>query len=173
MPNPRAGRPHHPLALRSLRPGPLLAYRCWPGEGGSLSWGTPSHPPARTSPLQPFPGFPRSEVLACGRPSLVRYYALTEQVPLNLNTYLNLLTETQQCQLRGRGQQRPAPGSDLCRFDSPVLRRTPTSPQLGSTDGSSRSSGSVSGCSNPLAMRKPRARSVLGNRFTSRQNFLE
>ncbi len=95
-------------------------------------------------------------------------------VPLNtVYTYLNLLTETQQCQLRGRGQQRPAPGSDLCRFDSPVLRRTPTSPQLGSTDGSSRSSGSVSGCSNPLAMRKPRARSVLGNRFTSRQNFLE
>ena len=24
----------------------------------------------------------------CGRPSLVRYYAHTEQVPLNLNTYL-------------------------------------------------------------------------------------
>ena len=50
-------------------------------------WGTPPHPPARTSPLQPFPGFPRSDVLAYGRPSLVRYYALTEQVPLNLNTH--------------------------------------------------------------------------------------
>ena len=86
-PNPRAGRPH-PLALRSLRPGPLLlAPFSWPGEGGSLLWGTPPHPPARTSPLQPFPGFPRSDVLACGRPSLVRYYAHTEQVPLNLNTY--------------------------------------------------------------------------------------
>ena len=145
----------------------------WPGEGGSLSWGTPSHPPARTSPLQPFPGFRRSTSSPVADPHWCDWYALTEQVPLNLNTYLNLLTETQQCQLRGRGQQRPAPGSDLCRFDSPVLRRTPTSPQLGSTDGSSKSSGSVSGCSNPLAMRKPRARSVLGNRFTSRQNFLE
>ncbi len=39
MPNPRAGRSH------------------------------PPHPPARTSPLQPFPGFTRSDVLACGRPS--------------------------------------------------------------------------------------------------------
>ncbi len=45
-------------------------------------WGTPPHPPARTLPLQPFPGFRRSDVLACGRPSLVRYYPLTEQVPL-------------------------------------------------------------------------------------------
>ena len=57
MPNPRAGRSH------------------------------PPHSPARTSPLQPFPGFTRSGVLACGRPSLVRYYAHTEQVHLNLNTY--------------------------------------------------------------------------------------
>ena len=30
---------------------------------------------------------PRSDVLACGRPSLVRYYVHTEQVPLILNTY--------------------------------------------------------------------------------------
>ena len=37
--------------------------------------------------MQPFPGFRRSDVLACGRPSLVRYYALAEQIPLNLNTY--------------------------------------------------------------------------------------
>ncbi len=43
--------------------------------------------PARTSPLQPFPGFRRSDILACGRSSLVRYYAHTEQIPLNLNTY--------------------------------------------------------------------------------------
>ena len=50
-------------------------------------WGTPPHPPARAKPLQPFPGFPRSGVLVCGRPSLVRYYAHTEQVPLNLNIY--------------------------------------------------------------------------------------
>ena len=49
----------------------------------------PPHPPARTSPLQPFPGFPRSDLLACGRPSLVGYYAHTEQAPLNLNTYHN------------------------------------------------------------------------------------
>ena len=49
---------------------------------------TPTSPGIRTSPLQPFPGFRRSDVLACGRPSLVRYYALTEQVPLNLNTYV-------------------------------------------------------------------------------------
>ena len=41
------------------------------------------------TPLQPFPGFPRSDVLACGRPSLVRYYAHTEQAPLNLNTYMS------------------------------------------------------------------------------------
>ena len=52
--------------------------------------GTPPQPPARTSPLQPFPGSPRSDVLACGRPSLVRYYAHTEQVPLDLNTYHEL-----------------------------------------------------------------------------------
>ena len=59
----------------------------WPGERGSLLWGTPPHPPARTSPLHPFPGFSRSDVLSCGRPSLERYYAHTEQVPQNLNTY--------------------------------------------------------------------------------------
>ena len=64
-----------------------LAPFSWPGEGGSLLWGTPPHPPSRASPSQPFPGFPRSDVLACGGPSLVRYYALTEQAPLNLNTY--------------------------------------------------------------------------------------
>ena len=45
-----------------------------------------------TSPVKGFAlatlsWFPRSDVLACGRPSLVRYYALTEQVPLNLYTY--------------------------------------------------------------------------------------
>ena len=57
-------------------------------------WGTPPHPPARTSPLQPFPGFRRSDILACGRPSLVRYYALTEQVPLNLNTYESFLLDS-------------------------------------------------------------------------------
>ena len=43
--------------------------------------------PIKASPLQPFPGFPRSDVLAFDRPSLARYYAHTEQVPLNLNTY--------------------------------------------------------------------------------------
>ena len=49
---------------------------------------TPTSPgKPEASPLQPFPGFPRSDVLACGGPSLVRHYALTEQVPLNLNTY--------------------------------------------------------------------------------------
>ena len=77
--------------LVDLIPSPCVVFDLapfsWPGEGGSLLWGTPPHPPARTSPLQPFPGFPRSDVLACGRPSLVRYYAHTEQVPLNLNTY--------------------------------------------------------------------------------------
>ena len=56
-------------------------------------WGTPPHPPARTLPLQPFPGFRRSDVLACGRPSLVRYYAHTGQVPLNLNTYQQSYTK--------------------------------------------------------------------------------
>ncbi len=52
-----------------------------------MLWGTPPHPPARTLPLQPFPGFPRSDVLVCGRRSLERYYAHAEQVPLNPNTY--------------------------------------------------------------------------------------
>ena len=64
-----------------------LAPFSWRGEGGSLLWGTPPHPTARASPLQPFPGFPRSDILACGRPSSVRSYAHTEQVPLNLNSY--------------------------------------------------------------------------------------
>ena len=50
-------------------------------------WGRPPHPTAKASPLQPFTGFRRSDVLACGRLSLVRYYAHTEQVRLNLNTY--------------------------------------------------------------------------------------
>ena len=135
MPNPRTARPH-PLALRSLRPGPLLLARVrlitlcevrntagpshhdlvngsllmkstkyeGPGialiaalwtcetasgqEKGDLCCGGHPHNPRHpTSPLQPFPGFPRSDILAFGRPSLVRYYALTEQVPLNLNTY--------------------------------------------------------------------------------------
>ena len=49
--------------------------------------------PGKDSPLQPFPGFRRSDVLAFGRPSLVRYYALTEQVPLNLNTYQQSYTK--------------------------------------------------------------------------------
>ena len=52
-----------------------------------MLWGTPPHPPARASTLQPSPRYRRSDVLACGRPSLVRYYAHTEQVPLNLNAY--------------------------------------------------------------------------------------
>ena len=77
--------------LVDLIPSPCVVFDLapfsWPGEGGSLLWGTPPHPPARTSPLQPFPDFPRSDVLACGRPSLVRYYAHAEQAPLNLNTY--------------------------------------------------------------------------------------
>ena len=45
---------------------------------------------------QPFPGFSRSDVLARGRPSLVRYYAHTEQVPLNLNTYERLASVLRQ-----------------------------------------------------------------------------
>ncbi len=49
---------------------------------------TPTFPGKDFALAPPFPGFPRSDVLACDRPSLVRYYALTEQVPLNLNTYL-------------------------------------------------------------------------------------
>ena len=56
-----------------------------PIDAKSTSWlpSPPRHPPARSSPLQPFPGFSRSDVLAGGRPSLVRYYAHTEQVTLN------------------------------------------------------------------------------------------
>ena len=77
--------------LVDLIPSPCVVFDLapfsWPGEGRSLLWGTPPHRPSRTSPLQPFPGFPRSDVLAGGRRSLVRYYAHAEQVPLNLNTY--------------------------------------------------------------------------------------
>ena len=80
-PNPRAARPH-PLALRSLRPGPLLLAR----RRGIFVVGEPPHPPSRAKPLQPFPGFPRSDVLVWGRTSLARYCAHTEQVPLSLNT---------------------------------------------------------------------------------------
>ena len=64
-------------------------------EKGDLCCGGHPHiPRGGGSPLQPFPGVPRSDVLACGRPSLVRYYALTEQVPLNLNTYLDSRVHT-------------------------------------------------------------------------------
>ena len=49
-------------------------------------WGTPPHPPSRTSPLQRFAGFGRSDVLAGGRRSLVRYCVHTKQAPLDLNT---------------------------------------------------------------------------------------
>ena len=77
--------------LVDLIPSPCVVFDLapfsWPGEGGSLLWGTPPHPTSRASPLQPFPGFRRSDVLACGRPSWVRSYAHTEQVPLNLNSY--------------------------------------------------------------------------------------
>ena len=52
----------------------------------------PPHPPERASPLQHFPGFRRSDVLACGRPSLVRYCAHTKQAPLNLKLTLCRLT---------------------------------------------------------------------------------
>ena len=48
---------------------------------------TPTSPGKDFALATPFPGFPRSDILAGGRPSLVRYYALTGQVPLNLNTY--------------------------------------------------------------------------------------
>ena len=61
---------------------------------------------SRAKPLQPFPGFPRSDVLVCGRPSLARYYAHTEQVPLGLNTYLD----------RGRCHQRTCEGRLFCKF---------------------------------------------------------
>ena len=77
--------------LVDLIPSPCVVFDLapfsWPGEGGSLLWGTPPHPPSRASPLKPFPRFPRSDILARDRPSLVRYYAHTEQVPLDLNTY--------------------------------------------------------------------------------------
>ena len=84
-PNPRAGRPH-PLALRSLRPGPLLLAR---RRGIFVVGDTPTSPGIRLRriALATLSWFSRSDVLACGRPSLVRYYAHTEQVPLNLNTY--------------------------------------------------------------------------------------
>ncbi len=51
---------------------------------------TPTSPGIRLRriALATLPGFPRSDVLACGRRSLVRYYAHTEQVSLNLNTYV-------------------------------------------------------------------------------------
>ena len=100
-PNPRAARPH-PLALRSLRPGPLLLAR----RRGIFVVGEPPHPPSRAKPLQPFPGFPRSDVLVWGRTSLARYCAHTEQVPLSLNTYLD----------RGRCHQRTCGGRLFCKF---------------------------------------------------------
>ncbi len=37
--------------------------------------------------MQPLSWVRRSDVLACGRPSWVRSYAHTEQVPVNLNSY--------------------------------------------------------------------------------------
>ena len=48
-------------------------------------WGTPPHPPAKAKPLQPFPDYLRSGLLACGRHQLASFYADTEQVPPNLN----------------------------------------------------------------------------------------
>ena len=90
----------------------------WPGGGGHLLWGTPPHPPSRASALQPFPGFRRSGILACGRPSLVRYYAHTEQVPLNLNTYPGARANSRSPG-DGRGNRSPshwrqAPTCDRC-----------------------------------------------------------
>ena len=96
--------------LVDLIPSPCVVFDLapfsWPGEGGSLLWGTPPHPPSRAKPLQPFPGFPRSDVLVCGRTSLARYCAHTEQVPLSLNTYLD----------RGRCHQRTCGGRLFCKF---------------------------------------------------------
>ena len=45
----------------------------------------PPHSPARAKPLQPFPDYLRSGLLACVRLQLANFYADTEQVPLNLN----------------------------------------------------------------------------------------
>ena len=96
--------------LLDLIPSPCVVFDLapfsWPGEGGSLLWGTPPHPPSRAKPLQPFPGFPRSDVLVWGRTSLARYCAHTEQVPLSLNTYLD----------RGRCHQRTCEGRLFCKF---------------------------------------------------------
>ena len=58
---------------------------------------TPTSPGKDFALATPFPGFPRSDVLACDRPSLVRYYALTEQAPLNLNTYSLLDMDGREC----------------------------------------------------------------------------
>ena len=43
--------------------------------------------PGKDFALATLSWFSLSNVLAGGRPSLVRYYALTEQIPLNLNSY--------------------------------------------------------------------------------------
>ncbi len=44
--------------------------------------------PGKDFALATLSWFPRSDVPAGGRPSFGRYYAHTEQVPLNLNTYI-------------------------------------------------------------------------------------
>ena len=53
-------------------------------EGDICCGGHPHIPRQGLRPCNPFPGFRRSDILACGRPSLVRYYAHTEQVSLDL-----------------------------------------------------------------------------------------
>ena len=52
-------------------------------KGEFCCGGPPPHPPSRASPLQPFTVLHASNVLACSRLSLLRYYSHTEQVRPN------------------------------------------------------------------------------------------
>ena len=90
----------------------------WPGEEGYLLWRTPHIPRQGLRPCNPFPDFRRSDILACGRPSLVRYYPHTEQVSLDLNTYPGARANSRSPG-DGRGNRSPshwrrAPTYDRC-----------------------------------------------------------
>ena len=87
-------------------------------EGDICCGGHPHIPRQGLRPCNPFPGFRRSDILACGRPSLVRYYPHTEQVSLDLNTYpgarANSRSPGDGCGNRSPSHWRQAPTYDRC-----------------------------------------------------------